>query len=764
MFLVSNSKKVSLSVRGISKTFGSVKALTNISFDLYQDEIVGLVGGNSAGKTTLVKILSGNLQPDSGEINFNGKNITFENTDSLIAAGIETVHQGCSLCDNLDVTANLFLGHEITKTVMGIKILDSAEMEKQAAEVFRILKCNIPCRAKLTDLSGGHRQMIALGRFLLWGEQLVLLDEPMTALSLEQTRTVLEQIKLVNQNRKGSTILMISHNLKNIFEVADRIIVLRQGKIIDVRNTRDTTEDEILNLITGDVKDREANLRTILDSIGDAVIATDLDSVITRMNPVAEELTGWKYEYTKSIKLPEVFHIIDSTTKDVIDNPAIQIIENDDSKNLINENAILIAKDGTEYQITYSCSCIFNDFKEKIGTVSVFRDVTKQMNLQEQLNQSRKMDAIGQLAGGVAHDFNNMLSGIIGATELLKIEENYTAETKDNYLNIILTSAERAAELTAKLTAFGRKGNNDSIALDIHSVIEDTIAILKQTIDKKISLKKTLGAKNVIVSGNYTGLQNAFLNLCINACHAMPDGGKLNVSTENLYLDKVYCDASIFDLEPGDYIEIAITDTGRGIPQDIIGKIFEPFFTTKEVGKGTGLGLAAVYGMIQDHKGAINVYSEENIGTVFHLFLPLSKSEKLSDNSCLEIDVPANHDSGTILIVDDEDIIRITGKAILEEAGYTVLLAEDGLDGLNVLKKHKDEIDLVILDMVMPKMNGREVFYKMRSLKPDCAILIASGFTKDENLNELKENGLAGFIAKPFRGKILKNEVSRILN
>jgi len=758
---VTDLKEVALSVEGISKTFGNVKALTDISFDLYKNEIVGIAGGNSAGKTTLIKILSGNIQPDSGEVKLNGENITPKDTSELIDLGIETVHQGRSLCDNLDVTANLFLGHEITKSVMGIKILDSVKMEEQATEVFNTLKCNISCHAKLSNLSGGHRQMVALGRFLLWGEQLVLLDEPMTALSIEQVRIVLEQIKLVHKNRKSSSTLIISHNLKNIFEVADRIIVLRQGKIIDIKNTIDTTEDEILNLMSGDVKDREANLRTILDSIGDAVIATDLNSVITRMNPIAEELTGWKYEYPSNIKLPEVFHLIDSVSKKVIENPAIQIIQNEKSKKISNEDAILIAKDGSEYQITYSSSCIFNDFKEKIGTVTVFRDVTKQKCLQEQLNQSRKMDAIGQLAGGVAHDFNNMLGGIIGAAELLKKNDNYSADKKENFLNLILTAAERAAELTNKLMAFGRKGNINFISLNMHSVIEDTIAILQQTIDKKITLVQELEANAVTVFGNYTGLQNALLNLCINACHAMPDGGKLNVSTENLYLDQIYCDASIFDIKPGMYIEVEITDTGRGIPQNIIDKIFEPFFTTKEVGKGTGLGLAAVYGMIQDHKGAIVVYSEEDVGTVFHLYLPFSENGKLSKDSDFEIEVSSNTVSGTILIIDDEEVIRVTGKAILEDAGYSVLLAHDGIDGLNVFEEHKDEIDLVILDMVMPKMNGREVFYEIKSLKPDTTILIASGFTKNEKLSELKENGLAGFISKPFSGKSLKNEVEK---
>ena len=367
--------------------------------------------------------------------------------------------------------------------------------------------------------------------------------------------------------------------------------------------------------------------------------------------------------------------------------------------------------------------------------------------IQERLRQSEKMDAIGQLAGGVAHDFNNMLSGIIGAAELLK-SPGKSEEKVTQYLDMILNTSKKAAELTAKLSAFGRKGKVISKAVDINIVISDTLAIVKRVIDKKINIIEVRKAVDTVVIGDCTGLQNALLNLCINADHAMPDGGDLTIMTRNMNLDWDYCNASPFDIEPGVYIVLEVIDTGSGIPQDELQHIFEPFFTTKEVGKGTGLGLAAVYGMIKDHNGAINVSSKMGTGTSFHLCLPCSDKIRNEHKVIPENSLP--HGTGCILLVDDEDIIRITGKALLEKTGYKVLTAENGRKGLEVFKQYQSEIDIVVMDMMMPEMNGSETFYAMKDIAPDCSIFISSGFTNNENLETLKKDGLCGFIHKPF--------------
>ena len=370
------------------------------------------------------------------------------------------------------------------------------------------------------------------------------------------------------------------------------------------------------------------------------------------------------------------------------------------------------------------------------------------------------MASIGQLAGGIAHDFNNMLAGIMGAAQLLKSPKRNIDEKSIKFVDMILQASARAADLTAKLLAFGRKGEISSTAVDINDVIKNTIAILSKTIDRKIQISVTSKAENHIVIGDNSGLQNVLMNLGINASHAMENGGKLTFKTRNIQLNTTYCKASSFEINPGNYIEIEIQDTGHGIPPEYLTKIFEPFFTTKEQGKGTGLGLAAVYGTVQMHHGAINVYSEVGVGTVFHILLPCSgtkfkEEEKTANNSFTG--------SGKILLVDDEELIRITGKQLLEEMGFIVLLAKDGIEAIKMFKEEKNTIDLVIMDMIMPKMNGREAFFKLKEINENCKVIISSGFIKDEKLELLMEKGLAGFIRKPFSNLELNKILSKTM-
>lgn len=366
--------------------------------------------------------------------------------------------------------------------------------------------------------------------------------------------------------------------------------------------------------------------------------------------------------------------------------------------------------------------------------------------LSEQLHHSEKMDALGQLASGISHDFNNMLAGIVGAAEILKFNEK--SEEKIKMIELIMNAAHRAGDLTRKLLTFSRKETKESHAIDIEVILKDTIEILKRTIDKSIEITTTNDATSTVINGDDSMMQNAFLNMGINASHAMPNGGKLEFALNNEELTIEYCKASTFDLIPGMFLEIAIRDTGQGMSFETQQKIFEPFFTTKKEGKGTGLGLAAVYGMIQEHNGAVTVYSEEGKGTVFHLYLPLldtPKEEK--DDQTKEI----QKGSGTVLVIDDEYIIRQTVYAELKSLGYKVLLAENGKKGIDVFQQSKNTIDYIILDMIMPEMNGLETLKKIRTLDNTIPVLISSGFSKENELLEIKELEISGFLHKPFK-------------
>jgi CheY-like chemotaxis protein len=368
------------------------------------------------------------------------------------------------------------------------------------------------------------------------------------------------------------------------------------------------------------------------------------------------------------------------------------------------------------------------------------------------------MESIGTLAGGIAHDFNNSLSGIIGGAELLRYEEITDVQRRE-YIDLILTAADRAGELTRKLLAFSRKGTTVINSLNIIITLSDTVSILRRTIDKNVSINEDFRVESAWVEGDGALLQSAFLNLGINAGHAMPDGGNLTFSLDTVELNSDYCDLSTFEITPGTFIEISVSDTGQGIAPEIIPRIFEPFFTTKEQGKGTGLGLAAVYATMRDHNGAITVYSEIGKGTVFHVYLPLSKSQSKQLKS--EPVVP--HGTGTILLVDDELLVQTTASTILSKLGYDVIVAENGRRGIELYNEHRAEIKLVILDMIMPVMGGRDAFSNIHALDPSLPIIISSGFSRETDHDSLRQQGVSGFLRKPFHRLELAEMIARLL-
>jgi PAS domain S-box-containing protein len=501
----------------------------------------------------------------------------------------------------------------------------------------------------------------------------------------------------------------------------------------------------------------EENLRITLESIGDAVVTADAAGRVTRMNRVAEALTGWSQAAAVGRPLPEVFRIINATTREACANPVERVLASGQVIGLANRTA-LICRDGSERQIADSGAPIRNAAGDILGVVLVFRDVTREFAMQEQLQQSQKMDAIGQLAGGVAHDFNNMLAGVMGGAEMLQKRIGGDAKNA-RFLDLILDSANRAADLTRKLLTFARKQGAGSTPVDVHVAVRDTIAILKDTVDRRIRITSDLSAAASLVIGDLTQLQSVFLNVGINATHAMPEGGQLSFRSRVVELDATFCQASGFPLRPGPYIEIEVRDTGCGIRPEHLPHIFEPFFTTKEQGKGTGLGLSAALGAIQQHHGAIQVYSEAGNGTCFRVLLPLTDEAAAP----LPSPCPPVPGHGRILLVDDEPILRTTGTAMLQGLGYEVLVAADGAEAVRVLRQHTDSIDLVILDMIMPVMGGRECFAVLRSIQPELRIILASGFSRDEDVRELKQRGLAGFIQKPFRTSDLSHLLATVL-
>lgn len=502
-----------------------------------------------------------------------------------------------------------------------------------------------------------------------------------------------------------------------------------------------------------DLAKNEENLRITMNSIGDGVIATNQKGEVVQINSVAENLTGWSCSEAIGKPLSVIFEITtpqDGSVVDIVNNALNGEIDS-------TEYSILQNRDQEVFKVEYSAAPILNDNSEIVGVVLVFRDITEEFQLKEQLNHSQKMDAIGQLAGGVAHDFNNMLGGIIGATDLLS--ESITDESDRQLLNIIAHASESAAGLTKKLLYFSRKGKVESTPVSVHSAIKEAKAILERTIDKRVAVLTELEAEYNSIIGDMSQLQNIFLNLGINAAHAMEEGGTLTFRTDTLEVDSVYCNTVPFDIKPGEYIQIEVEDTGCGIELNDLNTIFEPFFTTKEVGKGTGLGLAAVYGTVQQHHGSITVYSEVGTGTKFHILFPLSDSE----GEVVEHVEETFRGEGTILVVDDEQIIRTMATRMLEQLGYSVIVALDGIDGVEKFRENRDIIDMVIIDVIMPRMDGRKCFLELKKIDPAVKAVLSSGFTKDADVESLRDEGLCAFIHKPYRMMELSKLVAEVL-
>lgn len=496
-------------------------------------------------------------------------------------------------------------------------------------------------------------------------------------------------------------------------------------------------------------------LSVTLGSIADGVITTDVNGNVIMLNKVAEELTGWSNDSSKNLTLDVIFNIINTKSRVKFNNLVEDVIKLDSLSEL--ETPIsLISKDGKIYNISIRASSILDKNNVFVGTVIIFSDISEKLRLQEQVLHDNKMEAIGQLTGGVAHDFNNTLSGIMGAAELLHKMGDDQPKTK-KYIDMILNSAGRAAELTKKLLLFSRKGDQIISTIDVLRIINDTIALLKHTFDKNIKISIDNRSTNTKILGNESMLQNSFMNLAINSSHAIEDGGEITFKLENVILDESYCNASSFNLIPGEYLKVDVKDSGYGMNTATLSHVFEPFFTTKDQSEGTGLGLSTVYGTIQDHNGAITVHSEVGSGTIFNLFFPVTESECLKS-----VGDEIVSGAGKILVIDDEEIIRETIKIMLESIGYDVLCAENGKVGLQLF--FQNSIDLIILDMIMPVMNGRNTLSELRKRDEGIPVVISSGYAEDEDLSILKELGISGFLNKPFYQNELAQIVSKVLN
>jgi PAS domain S-box-containing protein len=424
------------------------------------------------------------------------------------------------------------------------------------------------------------------------------------------------------------------------------------------------------------------------------------------------------------------------------------------------ETALLTRK-GQEVPVSQVVVVNKNSIGEVQFLATLMRDLTMQKKLEEEFHQAQKMEAVGQLAGGVAHDFNNLLTVISGYSEIL-ITRLPPNDPMSGMIQEIHKAGERAAHLTRQLLAFSRKDIVERRVLDLNALVTDTEKMLRRLIGEDIRLTTVLAPALGQVKADAGQVEQVILNLAVNARDAMPQGGKLTIETRNVELDSAYATLHP-EVKPGHYVMLAVSDGGCGMSQETKARIFEPFFTTKGPGKGTGLGLATVYGIVKQCGGHIGVYTELGRGTTFTIYLPTVEEKLLSGKSPHGSKV-APHGNETILLVEDDDAVRAITKLALQSLDYTVLEARNGEEAVRICERHTEPIQLLITDVVMPEMGGRQVAERLTARKQGIKVLFLSGYTDDAVVRHGVIQAEVAFLQKPFTPMALANKVRDVLD
>jgi PAS domain S-box-containing protein len=536
--------------------------------------------------------------------------------------------------------------------------------------------------------------------------------------------------------------------------------VARWAEDLRISNEKLTHEIQQRNQAEKARDKSENKYQLLAENVHDIIWISDLDFRFTYISPSVkrvldiqpDEVTG---QSLKTVLSPATLE----SAKMILEKGGMPAGSGHNDETIKTIEVEIRRKDGTTIRAETKISLLYDSKGTLTGLMGVTRDITENRKLQQQFFQAQKMESIGTLAGGIAHDFNNLLGGILGYASLLKanVDEN---EQAYSFADTIEKSANRAAELTAQLLAFARGGKYEPKVVSLNSIVKESLEIIGRTFDKLIMINVDLADPIPTVEADAGQIQQVLINLCVNARDAMPTGGTLTISTKEQTLTEKEAKKQS-GARPGHYVVLSVSDTGAGIERETLQRIFEPFFTTKEKGKGTGLGLSMAYGVVNNHGGHIHVQSTPGAGTIFHIYLPASGKTETRDNGGSR-DVRGGQE--LILVVDDEEVVRYLAKDVLESSGYTVLMASDGVEAIEEYEKNMKNIALVIIDMVMPRMGGKEAFLKLKEINPNVKALLFTGYGKNSEAHEIMRNGVSNFIQKPFQLDELLYKVRDVLD
>ncbi|QWV94639.1 DUF3365 domain-containing protein [Geomonas oryzisoli] len=548
-------------------------------------------------------------------------------------------------------------------------------------------------------------------------------------------------------------------NAELVNEVTEREIAqeqLREHAVLleeEVAERQAAQEEAVAN---------QRRLELIMDSTHAAMYGIDTSGRCIFANRTCLELTG--YQSQDELLGKNMHDIIHHTLPNGIPAPVphCNIFRAfSEGKGCTVRDEVFWRKDGTSFPVEYSSYPIMNHGVIE-GAVVSFVDLTERIALETQLRQAQKMEAVGQLAGGVAHDFNNVLQVISGYGSILKLDERLDERHKQE-IDQILSAAERAAQLTRGLLAFSRKQVITLAPVNLNDVVESVRKFLVRIIGEDIQLQTTPSAGTLYIMADLGQMEQVLINLATNARDAMPRGGVLAIETGSQEVESPL-DQESGEHKPGQYAVLTVADTGCGMDAETSKRIFEPFYTTKEVSKGTGLGMAIVYGIVKQHNGFINVYSEQGHGTTFRIYLPIYRSDLVRDRDDGKEAVPPRGGSETILLAEDDDGVRNLILSVLTRFGYRVIQAVDGQDAVEKYLAHRDEIDMILMDLIMPRKNGKEAYDEIAGVNPGAKVLYASGYTADFiQKRGVTEEGI-DLIMKPIQPMELLRTVREMLD
>ena len=504
-------------------------------------------------------------------------------------------------------------------------------------------------------------------------------------------------------------------------------------------------EDVFPRHITTELLSIKRHFEVILKSMAEGILEITPEGRIVYANPAALSLIDLSENKLLGSNFTDLFQETDHQ------RVKSSLAAMDTQPQTLNEEVSLVRN---SKQISISLLPLVDEEYRTI--IIILNDVSERKRMEAQFLQAQKMEAIGTLAGGIAHDFNNLLMVIQGNASLMLLNVDPLHPHHEMLLSIV-RQVQSGSKLTNQLLGYARKGRYEVKLLHVNELVEETSQAFGRT-RKEIIIHRELSNDLFPIEGDLGQIEQVLMNLFVNAADAMVQGGDIFLETINIPYGDIR--GKLYNPKPGDYVLLTVRDTGVGMDQKTLDRIFEPFFTTKELGRGTGLGLASVYGIVKGHGGYIDVESEEGQGTTFKIYLPASNGEI---QKTIEVPDHIIKGTGTILLVDDEEMVLEVGERFLKVMGYQVLTAREGREAIEVYQKHRETIDLVLLDIIMPNMKGGEVFDRLKEISPDIKVLLSSGYSIDGEASQILERGCSGFIQKPFDMKQLSQSIGALL-